>query len=183
MHSVFARSHAHVLRRQDGAHLCFHYADRPYLVAFPTPSLAVKIATHTNRPDAIRLTQHVTTNLFAHMTAAERAYWKALMADAAERDAAAAGSAIAAPTDEFHVNFAGCLTFAKGGAVLPVTDMCAPDPIAMDALLEYPFAHNLGVALVRNVTGESAERTVTEAVIIEPNTRPAAFRFARGPAR
>jgi hypothetical protein len=175
MHSLFARSHAHVLRRQDGANLCFHYASKPYLIAFPTASLAVKIAKNTNQPDAIRLTQHVTTNLFANMSAAERAYWNALMASASEQDPES--NAIAAPTDEFHVNFAGCLTFGKH--VMPVTDMCAPSEIAMDALLEYPFAHNLGVALVRKVTDESADSTTTEAVIIEPNTRPAAFRISR----
>jgi hypothetical protein len=175
MHSLFARSHAHVLRRQDGANLCFHYAGKPYLIAFPTASLAVKIAKNTNQPDAIRLTQHVTTNLFANMSAAERAYWNALMASASEEDPES--NAIAAPTDEFHVNFAGCLTFGK--RVMPVTDMCASYEIAMDSLLEYPFAHNLGVALVRKVTDESAESTTTEAVIIEPNTRPAAFRISR----
>jgi len=178
MHSLFARSHAHVLRRQDGANLCFHYAGKPYLIAFPTASLAVKIAKNTNQPDAIRLTQHVTTNLFANMSAAERAYWNALMAADPEEDTV--NNAIAAPTDEFHVNFAGCLTFSK--RVMPVTDMCAPDEIRMDSLLEYPFAHNLGVALVRKVTDESAESTTTEAVIIEPNTRPAAFRISRSSA-
>ncbi len=140
MHSLFARSHAHVLRRQDGASLCFHYASKPYLIAFPTASLAVKIAKNTNQPDAIRLTQHVTTNLFANMSAAERAYWNALMA--ADPEEGTVNDAIAAPTDAFHVNFAGCLTFSK--RVMPVTDMCAPDEIRMDALLEYPFAHNLG---------------------------------------
>jgi len=160
MHSLFSRSHAQVLLRQDGAHLCFHYASKPYLIAFPTAALAAKIAKNTNRPDAIRLTQHVTTNLFAQMSAAERAYW----------------NAIAAPTDEFHVNFAGCLTFSKH--VMPVTDMCTPAPIAMDALLEYPFAHNLGVALIRSVTAETDDATVAEAVILEPNTHPTAFRIA-----
>ena len=161
MHSLFSRSHAQVLLRQDGTHLCFHYAHRPYIIAFPTAALAAKIAKNTNRPDAIRLTQHVTTNLFAQMTAAERAYW----------------NAIGTPTDEFHVNFAGCLTFGKH--VMPVTDMCTPAPIAMDTVLEYPFAHNLGVALVRNVTAETADATVAEAVILEPNTHPTAFRIGK----
>jgi len=173
MHTLFSRSHAQVLRRQDGASLCFHYASKPYLIAFPTVSLAAKIAKNTNRPDTIRLTQHVTTNLFAQMSAAERAYWKALMHSAAKSDPRAIG----APTDEFHVNFAGCLTFGKH--VMPVTDMCTPAPIAMDALLEYPFAHNLGVALIRSVTAETDDATVAEAVILEPNTHPTAFRIGK----
>jgi hypothetical protein len=73
MHSLFSRSHEQVLRLHNGASMCFHYANKPYLIAFPTASLAVKIAKNTNQPDKIRLTQHVTTNLFANMSAAERA--------------------------------------------------------------------------------------------------------------
>jgi uncharacterized membrane protein (DUF485 family) len=69
MHSLFSRSHAQVLLRQDGTHLCFHYARKPYLIAFPIAALAAKIAKNTNRSDAIRLTQHVTTNLFTQMYA------------------------------------------------------------------------------------------------------------------
>jgi hypothetical protein len=97
MHTLFSRSHAQVLHRQDGTHLCFHYASKPYLIVFPTALLAAKIAKNTNRPDAIRLTQHVTTNLSAKMSAAERAYWNALMSSAAKNDPCPSPRALLSP--------------------------------------------------------------------------------------
>ena len=164
--SVFIRSHVHVLQRHDATYLGFRHLNKPYLLAFSQPSLALKIAAQTNRPDDIALRQHVTTNILAGMTQAQAAYW----------DAVAAARSDAPAPSEFQVNFAGLLTFTA--QVLPVTEMCTLSEISVDDLLDYPMTRNLGVAVVRKVTDdrEVPGRTETEVIVIESCTRPVDFR-------
>ena len=158
------RSHVHVLQRHDATYLGFRHLNKPYLLAFSQPSLALKIAAHTNMPDEISLRQHVTTNVLAGMTLAQLAYWEALTAS----------RGAPAPSGELQVNFAGLVTFTS--QVLPVTEMCTPAEMSIEDLLEYPLTRNLGIAVVRKITEEAKGRTETEAIVIESNTRPADFR-------
>lgn len=169
MNSVFIHSHVHVLKRHDGAHLGFQHQNRPYVIAFARPSLALKIAKHTNKPANIALHQHVTVNLLADMTQIQRAYWEALTAIAGDD-----GTIRTPAPNELQVNFAGLLTFEK--EVLPVTEMCSLSEVAVDDVLEYPLTRNLGIAIVRGITADAPGTCEAEAVVIEPNTRPSDWR-------
>lgn len=163
LQSVFVHSSAHVLKRADNSCLGLSHLRTPYVLAFPTRSLALKISRFTNSPNDISMTNHVTTNLLAGATMAQKELWRRL------RDTTA--------NDAFHVDFSAHVTFAK--SVIPVTEMCTMQEEAMDDLLMYPFNNNLGLVLIRRVIEELPETgsVVTEAVVLDACTHPGDFKL------
>lgn len=160
--SVFLTNKVHVLKRADNTSLGFVYAGAhtrtSYILSFPSIAQALHVSKHVNDPRKIRMSRHVTTNLLANASAAQREYWQRLHADGG------------ISSDAVHVNFNALIHLSKSPVAMPVTDMCTIQPMPIEDFLQYPFTHNIGIALLRSIQKETPDEIIAEAVVLEANT-------------